>query len=223
MDSHDRSWIITGRWQQYEGELRANLLRIVAIGAFYLIHLWNYLGSRGDLPVPGLLQLNQGGPMDRRFHVLVSLLALAWVAMATSVHLALRNRLFPRWLSTVTTTFDLAFLTGVICIAGGPRSPLVVGYFLVIALAALRFDVRLVRLATIGSALGYVCLLGCARWPATFGRDVKIDIGVPRYHQLVVLVGIVLCGIFTGQVVRRTRRIAEHYAMRVKQLEEESP
>ena len=31
----DREWFIVGRWQEYEGEARANLLRIAGIGAFY--------------------------------------------------------------------------------------------------------------------------------------------------------------------------------------------
>ncbi len=43
----DRPWYITQRWQQYEGEARANLLRIAVIGTFYLIHLWNYFSSQG--------------------------------------------------------------------------------------------------------------------------------------------------------------------------------
>ena len=33
----DRAWGIAQRWQEYEGEARANLLRICAIGAFYLL------------------------------------------------------------------------------------------------------------------------------------------------------------------------------------------
>ena len=35
--THDRQWFIVSRWQQYEGEARANLLRIVGIGSFYII------------------------------------------------------------------------------------------------------------------------------------------------------------------------------------------
>ena len=37
----DRQWFIVGRWQEYEGEGRANLLRIAGIGAFYCIELAN--------------------------------------------------------------------------------------------------------------------------------------------------------------------------------------
>ena len=38
----DCQWFIVGRWQEYAGEGRANLLRIVASGAFYIVQLVNY-------------------------------------------------------------------------------------------------------------------------------------------------------------------------------------
>ncbi|MDH3719207.1 MAG: hypothetical protein OES79_13900, partial [Planctomycetota bacterium] len=74
-----------------------------------------------------------------------------------------------------------------------------------------------VRVATVAGMVGYVCLLGCARWPETFGLGSGIDQRVPRYHQLMVLVGIGLCGIIVGQVVRRARSLAEDYARRTGQ------
>lgn len=213
----DRPWFITKRWQQYEGEARANLLRIAGIGTFYLIHLWNYFSSQGKLPNWGFLQLAEQGEVDRRFHLMVSLLALAWVMLAAAVHLALRSRVFPAWLPAVSTLADVLFLTSVLIISSGPHSPLVSCYFLVIAISALRFDLTLVRLATIGAMIGYVCVLGVAKWPATFGRDATVDITVPRYQQLVTLAAIGLTGVVIGQVIRRVRRLAEDYARRASQ------
>jgi len=210
----DRAWFIAQRWQQYEGEGRANLLRITAIGAFYLLHLWNYFGSQGKLPNWGFLELSKAGAVDRRFHLLATLLALSWALAAAAVHLCLRHQVFPRWISAVSTAFDLLMLTCVLCISTGPQSPLVVGYFLIIALAALRFSLPLVRLATVGAGVGYLGVLGMAKWPERFGRDAALDLRVPRYEQLVTLMAIVLCGIFVGQVVRRARRIAEEFAER---------
>ena len=101
-----------------------------------------------------------------------------------------------------------------LCISTGPRSALVAGYFLVIAMSVLRFDLGLVRLATIGAMVGYVCVLGVAKWPATFGRDAAVEITVPRYHQLMTLAALGLTGIILGQVVRRVRRLAKEYAER---------
>lgn len=209
-------WHITQRWQQYEGEARANLLRIIAIGTFYVIHLWNYFSSLGRLPDWGFLQLAEAGEIDRRFHVMVTLLALAWIAMAAAIHLSLRARVFPGWLPAASTVADVLFLTGVLCISSGPRSPLVVGYFLVIALSALRFSLPLVRIATVSALFGYVGVLGSAKWPTAFGLASEVDFTVPRFHQLVVLAGLALTGIVVGQVIRRVRRLAEDYAQRLE-------
>jgi len=210
----DRAWFIAQRWQQFEGEGRANLLRITASGVFYLLHLWNYLGSQGKLPNWGLLELENAGAVDRRFHLLATLLALSWAMAAAAVHLCLRNRVFPRWISAASTAVDLVMLTSVLCISTGPRSPLVVGYFLIIALSALRFSLPLVRLTTVGAAIGYVCVLGMAKWPERFGRDAALDLRVPRYEQLVTLAAIGLCGVFLGQVIRRARHVAEEFQQR---------
>ncbi|HVA47833.1 MAG TPA: hypothetical protein VNH11_15805 [Pirellulales bacterium] len=45
-------------------------------------------------------------------------------------------------------------MTPVLMLADGPRSPLVVGYFLVVLLAGLRFSLWLVWCATCGSLCG---------------------------------------------------------------------
>ena len=210
----DRPWLIALRWQQFEGEVRTNGLRIFAIGTFYLIHLGRYFGSQGKLPGGELLQLGEAGEVDRRFHLLVTLLALAWVLVAATVHMSLRARYFPEWLPLASTAADLLLLTSVLCISNGPSSPMVVGYFLVMALASLRLDLRSVRLATIGSVVGYICLLGCAKWPASFGLSEEGQRSVPRYEQLVMIAALALTGIVLGQVVRRIWRLAEEYAER---------
>jgi hypothetical protein len=48
--SEDRQWFIVGRWQEYEGESRANLFRIAAVGLFYGIELGNYWAGAVDRP-----------------------------------------------------------------------------------------------------------------------------------------------------------------------------
>lgn len=205
----DRSWFIAQRWQQFEGEARANLLRITAIGTFYLIHLWSYFSSQGKLPDWGVLQLAGEGEVGKKFHVMVTLLAIAWSMLAVGVHLSLRARIFPTWISLVSTLGDVVFLTSMLLISNGPKSPLLVGYFLIIALASLRFDLWLVRVTTVATTVGYLCLLGYAKWPATFGRDATVDLTVPRYHQMIFLVGLALTGIIMGQVVRRVRLLTQ--------------
>ena len=199
----DRQWFIVGRWQEYEGEARANLLRIAAIGAFYLVELLNYYGLHW-----GFIEMPK--QVDAQFHRLTTGLALGWVVMALAIHLSLTQHFFPAALKYLSTAGDLVFSTAVLAVADGPRSPLVIGYFLVIVLAVLRFSLPLVRFATAGSMAAYLFLLGFMKWYS--GRDVN----VPRYHELIFLLGLATAGVILGQVIRRVRGMAEEYAGRLE-------
>jgi hypothetical protein len=201
----DRQWFIVGRWQEYEGEARANLLRLLGIALFYLVEWIDYRGLRlGPLEMPPVV-----GP---DFHRAVTALAVAWAMVALGVFLCRSQRVLPSSLKYLSTACDVVFLTAILVVADGPRSPLVVGYFLVVVLAALRFSLPLVRFATAAAAGGYLFLLGHARWIEESRR-------VPRYQQAIVLLALVLTGVILGQVVRRVRRLAEEYARRLYQQE----
>src|SRR5262249_16238973 len=145
----ERQWFIVGRWQEFEGEGRANLLRILGIGAFYAVELINYHGLHlGFLEMPAIV--------DRPFHLAVTALAVAWVMVSLGVFLCLQQRFFPSSLKFISTGCDILLLTSVLTVADGPRSPLVVGYFPLLALAALRFSLPLVWFTTVGSMAGYL-------------------------------------------------------------------
>ena len=76
----ERDWFIVSRWQEYGAERRANLLRVLAIAAFYLVHMANYYRWFGLPEMPGA---------DRRFHQLMTALAAAWIAVALAIRVAL--------------------------------------------------------------------------------------------------------------------------------------
>lgn len=199
--SQDRAWFIVGRWQEYDGEQRANFLRIIGIGAFYLVELINYHGIHlGVLQMPAVV--------DRAFHLAVTFLAVAWLAVALGVFLCLRSHVFPAALKYISTGCDLVLLTSILCVADGPRSPLVVGFFLILVLAALRFDLGLIWFSTVGAAAGYLYVLGYARW------FTERDIRVPRYHQVIFLLTLALTGVLLGQMIRQVRRMAVEYSRR---------
>lgn len=199
-EADDLSWYIVGRWREYEGETRANLLRVVGIAAFYLVELANYRGFQlGGFAMPRVV--------DRRFHLAVTAVAVAWTMLALGVQLCLSRRIFPATLKFVSTGADILLMTCVLAVSNGPKSPLVVGYFLILALAALRFSLELIWFATAGSMLGYVVLLGHAKWFVP-------EHGVPRYHEIMFLLALGLTGITLGQVLRRVRTMAEDYAAR---------
>lgn len=199
-----RDWFIAGRWEEYEGEGRANLLRLIGVTAFYAIELVNYHGLN-----LGFLQMRP--EVNRTFHIVATLLTLAWAMLCGGVLVCRRQHIFPHALKFVSTGGDLLLLTCMLTLADGPRSPLGVAYFLIIVLAALRFNLALVWFATCGAVAGYLFLLGYARWGEIPGWP-KSDMAVPRYAQLMFVLALVLTGVIVGQVVRRVRHLAQLYA-----------
>lgn len=198
----ERQWFIVGRWQEFEGEDRANLLRTIAIGAFYIIELLQfYVFAKAD-------------PAQLPLHRHATSIAVAWTMVALAVLLCLRLRIFPAALKYASTGADVILLTSLAALAGGPSSSLVFAYFLIIALAALRFSLGLVWFATIASMLGYWLLVGL-KDPQWFDADHA----VPPATQLITLLSLALTGIIIGQVVRRVKGMAGEYAQRLAAAE----
>src|ERR1700720_2838791 len=102
----DRAWYIVGRWREYQGEGRANLLRIVGIAAFYSVELANYRGFR-----LGFFEMPRLESVDRPFHLAVTALAVAWTMTALAVQICLGRRVFPASLKFLSTGADIVFLT----------------------------------------------------------------------------------------------------------------
>src|SRR5262249_11350751 len=152
-----------------------------------------------------------------RFDEMVTALAVAWVLTALAVQVALTRHVFPEAMKFITTTADVWLLTLVIGVCDGPRSPLVVGYFLILAAPALRFSLRLVWLATAECAAGYVALVIYSEHFAT--RDKT----VPRYSQMIFVAAVLIAGVTMGAVVRRVRRLAFEFAERVEERRDSSP
>jgi hypothetical protein len=70
----DRPWYIVGRWQEYEGEARANLLRLAAVAASYAVELINHYGiDLGAIHLPKV--------SDAAFHRTVTSGWAPWPAM----------------------------------------------------------------------------------------------------------------------------------------------
>ena len=151
------------------------------------------------------------------FHQSVTALAVAWSAVCLGLLLCLKMRVFPAGLKFFSTACDVLFLTGILMAADGPRSPLVIGYFLVIVVSTLRFSLPLVRFATLGSMAGYLWLLAYARW------FTDRDLHVPRYQQAIFLLGLALAGIVLGQAIRRVEGLARDYAARLDSRKGDQP
>lgn len=200
----ERQWHIVGRWEEYEGEGRANLLRLIAVTAFYIVELAHFYG----LPLQ-FFEMPAGGT-TREFHLAVTMLVVVWAMLCLGVYLARTQGYFPAGLKFVSTGCDLVLLTSVLVLGEGSKSQLVLAYFLILMLASLRFQVRLIWFSTVGAVGCYLFLLGYARWYEQTQR-------VPRFQQLIVLVGLVIAGVILGQVVRRAKHLAEFYAQRLRE------
>lgn len=203
------TWEPLSRGLEYDGEERANLLRIIAIGLFYGVQLMTHYGvDAGPIAIPV-----ETRAVDQ-FHARITVLAVVWVMLSLGLALCLRSRLFPSWLKYLSTLADLLLLTAVLVIADGPRSPLVAAYFVVVALAVLRFRLRLIWFVTAGAMLCYLAVNVYA------SRFAAREIHVPVYQQLLVLIALALEGLILGQAIRKVRRTARLYALRQASIEE---
>jgi hypothetical protein len=202
---NQRQWFIVRRWQEYDGEFKANLLRIAAIGAFYAVELLRYY----VLAAPS--------PEQLPFHQRATMIAVAWTMAALAVFLCLGQRIFPAGLKYLSTASDVALLTMLAAIAEGPHSPLVLVYSLIIALAAMRGSLRLIWFATLASMAGYLSLVGLD--DARTSRWFDAQHAVPVVKQLLTLLTLGLTGVVLGQVVRQARFTAADYARRLAATE----
>jgi hypothetical protein len=201
--SSEFQWFVVERWQEFGGEARANWLRMLALAAFYLVELVNYHGLR-----LGFIELPKVSGVDKPFHLAMTALTAGWTLSGWLSVMLLRQRVFPSSLKYVSTGLDLAFLTTMLLVADGPKSPLVVGYFLILCLAAIRFSLPLVRFATVGAVFGYLVLLANAAW-------FRPALRLPRYEQLIFVLALATAGVLLGQLLRAARAAAEDYARRL--------
>lgn len=144
-------WFVVGRWQQFDGETRVGLLRMVAIFALYAVQLVHFYGLL-ESPTANDTSL------QRQF----TLLAAAGTFFSLAVLTCLRQQFFPAWLCYVSCVVDVLLVSIAAALVAGPQSVLVRAYFVVIAASALRMNLRLVWLTTLLSLLGYETLVALA-------------------------------------------------------------
>lgn len=194
------------RWAQYEAEYRVNFLRAMAISVFYLVHFGHFLAGRPPFTFLAKLGLADGEVPNDPTHLAITFLTVAWLAAAWGLHLFLQNKYFPRQIMFIATALDLLMLTSVLAVVKGPSSPLVAAYFVILVTSALRLDLAFIRIATVMTCLAYVFLLGCAKWQMPLTK-LNTIMTVPRYHQIIFLVALIITGITLGQIVRLARGV----------------
>lgn len=207
-DTSARAWYIVSRWQEYQGEMRANLLRILCVLALYGVHLVNHY----------FLIDAAAREKQLEFHKALTFLCSGWVFVALGVQLCLRRQWLPAAISYATTAADIILVTLTANLGQGPASPAVFGYFLVIVLAGLRFQVVLLWCASLGCVAGYLALLALGH-PHWLGSEEAPKM-VPRLEEAVVIISLLLSGIILGQIVRQAPNMAGEYVERLAVLQE---
>ncbi|RCS56044.1 hypothetical protein DTL42_01255 [Bremerella cremea] len=197
----DRQWFIVRRWQTYTGELRALILRAIAVVVLYACQLGHHFLVLSGEARAANLRFQQGATAVAVLLLVVSLLTLLLVL----------KRFLPAWLPFLTTAIDLLAISALVALAGGPMMTSLTGaFYLVVAMAGLRFDLKLVWAATLGAMVAYLASVG-----AVDDSWFDADHVVPLVQQGVALACIGATGIVVGQVVRLARTLAEQYQQRV--------
>jgi hypothetical protein len=170
------------------GEARVNLVRLAALIAFYGYHLV-YAVASGDPSVGGT------------FHLAVTALAMVWAVGVAALYFLLRRGRPSDVLAYLVTAWDLLLVTALVLLAGGPRSPLVVLYFLVVAAAPPRGRAPLVYWATLGSVAAYLFLLGHYAFVVVGPQRyyASPELRVPRTQDAVTLLALLTAGLLGRQ------------------------
>jgi len=193
-------WSALQRIESWAGEVRVNLIRLAAIIAFYGYHLINYFAIRDANVTPD-------------YHAAVTALILLWSCAIVLLHLCLSRRFVPPWLKFAATVWDVLMVTGLLMLPDGPRSPLAVLYFLVIAAAPLRLSLPLVYVATLASMGGYLIALGYYAFVLVGYEQYYANpaVRIPRTQEIIFLLALGAAGLLAGQVVRQIRRLEQGY------------
>jgi hypothetical protein len=185
------AWSAVQRLEGLAGEARVNLIRLVALVAFYGHHLINVFLIGDDLSLAG------------RYHAVVTDLVLAWALAVLVIHYSLVRRWVPPGLKYAVTAWDLLLITTLMMVGEDARSMLAALYLLVVVAAPLRLSLGLVWAATLGAMAAYAFFLGYLRW----GLELPAEQRLARPQQIVFLLALGAAGLLAGQVVRQCRRI----------------
>jgi len=203
----DTTWEDARRLEAWAGEIRVNLIRCVALVLFYANHLLNvYLASEDSA--------------RGRFHAAVTAVVLAWAIGILVLHACLSRRWVPDWLKFLVTGWDLLLATTLVLVSPeGPRSALMLLYFVILAAAPLRLSLPLVWVTTFGSMLCALAVLGHyvffrVGWAAYYAPENTARI--PRVTEILFFLALGAVGLLGGQMVRQARRLVQGYPVRVQ-------
>lgn len=179
------------REEERRGEQTVSGLRLTALAIFYLNELINYHA----------LEVVSGA-----FHRDISLLVGAWAvfaAVATYITFRRKSVFYPS-LKYAFASLDVAFVTGLLMIGGGPKSPLFTLYYSSIVLSNLRYSRAFTVFNTLlcAAAFGFLCY-----WTGQTRPELLVPAPAAVIHVLSMLVTGLLC----GYVVSRLKGVTTEF------------
>jgi hypothetical protein len=214
----DPRWEDARRVEAWAGETRVNLIRALALVAFYGHHLLHVYVIRDIFP--------DDPEVRGRFHAAVTAVVFAWAAAVFVLYACLARRWVPPALKYVATGWDLLLVTALVMISPeGPHSPLMFLYFVVVAAAPLRLSLPLMHVTTFGSwlgatiGLGYYVIFRIGR-VAYYDAPESSPIRVSRTSEVIFLMALGAVGLLGGQMVRQARRLVQGYPVTVEEPRE---
>ena len=204
-DPFEQRWEDVAHVESWAGEIRVNLIRLIAIVLFYARHLFVFVVWPDH------------SPAALAYHTRVTIAVAVWAAAVIALHWRLTARRVPAWLKFASAGFDAGMITLICCLAcaqtGSPRTPLVLLFFPLIATAPLRMSLRLVYMTTAAAGVGYLILLAYYAWYrvgfSTYYSAESLSNGVriPRSEEVMYLLAMLVAGLLAGQMVRQMRRV----------------
>jgi serine/threonine-protein kinase len=166
--------------------------RFLALGLFYGVELINYAL----------------GAVDGRFHWKVTLLAGVWAVASVVCQRLHESRRFSLPARFVWGTLDALLLLGVLLVADGVASPLIVAYPLLVVGSGLWFRVRFVSFMTVLSLVSYGILVAdfYLRRPEL---QAQFDAAADRH--IIFAAALVILGAAVAYLVHRVRTLSSFY------------
>jgi eukaryotic-like serine/threonine-protein kinase len=165
-----------------------------------------HLGALGLALIVGQLQFAMSANKKFTYHIQVSLLMIAWIAVSVLCGLLATNKRIETIVSTIWLCADAIFLTVVISMLSSPATPpgaILIGYPMVVVGGGMFFRARMVVLVTSVSMLSYIVLLVVNPYMLTH-----------LFQHAVFLVILACMGICGLHQVRRFRMLSNYIETR---------
>lgn len=151
------------------------------------------------------------GAVDSSFHWLITAVLVCWALLSMLFQRLLRQPKYAQAARFGWAATDVLGQTGILLVADGVASPMVIGYSLVIVASGLWFRVRLVFFVTGACLLSYSALV--ARYYAIpEPQRPRFDPDADRHVYF--LVGLALLGCIVAYQVSRVRALSRYYESR---------